>query len=242
MPPFHFHPLLSIFIHCQSTFIHSGTNKVRNSGPVPGPIGSNRSWYVYGSGIPDLNGPTASIFIQVIPTQWVVPTHHEPICIKMLRKSNNLSVSLSVRIVAYHVVTTRQLWQPGECVIQASVTNTMTMVYFFTLTTEPECDEVKWGGVWRPKCFFLVLGCMEAAMLEKVWLQQFSSKNISRWSKWNANWNDKNPKQMLWCWLEMRMGRWSWWREEIWIANAMRLIEDEGVWSERIRRLTPSKE
>ena len=45
----------------------------------------------------------------------------------------------------------------------------------------------------------------------------------------------KNPKQMLWCWLEMRMGRWSLWREEIWIANAMRLIEDEGVWIERIR-------
>ena len=50
----------------------------------------------------------------------------------------------------------------------------------FTLTTEPECDEVKRPrDVWRPKCFFLGLDCMEAAMLEKVWWQQCSSKTYA---------------------------------------------------------------
>ena len=142
----------------------------------------------------------------------------------MLRKSNNLSVSLSVRIVAYHVVTTRQLWQPEECVIQASVTNTMTMVYFFTLTTEPECDEVKRPrDVWRPKCFFLGLDCMEAAMLEKVWWQQCSSKTYADGRSgmqtemtkiqnkcydidWRWGWDEKRyGLQMLWGWLKMRV-------------------------------------
>ena len=105
----YFHPL-------SSTFIHSGTNKVQNSVPVPGPIGSNRYWYVYGSGIPDLNGPTASIFIQVIPTHPPRTYLHQDVAQKQQFVSLSVGKNSCIPRCDYQaIVTTWRVCHPGKC-------------------------------------------------------------------------------------------------------------------------------
>ena len=149
----------------------------------------------------------------------------------MLRKSNNLSVSPSVRIVAHHVVTTRQLWQPGECVIQASVTNTMVWRWYSFLLWQLSPSVMRWndqgvyGGlnvsflgwvVWRQQCLKKYDG---SSALQKTYADGQSGMQTEMTKiqnkcydvDWRWGWGDDHDDekryglQMLWGWLMMRV-------------------------------------
>ena len=87
----------------------SGTIKVRNSRPVhvPGPIGSNRYWYVYGSGIP---------VIQVIPTHPPRTYLHQDVAQKQQFVSLSVGKNSCIPRCDYQaIVTTWRVCHPGKC-------------------------------------------------------------------------------------------------------------------------------